>query len=99
MFPRWCSATIPTGCGRKHMDDASQSVANFVTKGGDKVRFVRVGTLDAPDHLPPDIHIFISSKQPWVVLPPETPAFADYYRADEIWPAERLARRKALIGK
>ena len=67
--------------------------------GGDKVRFVRVGTLDSPDHLPPDIHIFISSKQPWVVLPPETPAFADYYRADEIWPAERLARRKALIGK
>ncbi|MGH6991279.1 MAG: GFA family protein, partial [Stellaceae bacterium] len=25
---------------------------------GDRVRFVRVGTLDQPDHLPPDIHIF-----------------------------------------
>ncbi|MGF1625343.1 MAG: GFA family protein, partial [Alphaproteobacteria bacterium] len=25
---------------------------------GDKVRFVRVGTLDNPDLLPPDIHIF-----------------------------------------
>ena len=33
------------------------------------VRFVRVGTLDDPDRLPPDIHIFTSSKQPWVVLP------------------------------
>jgi hypothetical protein len=25
---------------------------------GDAVRFVRVGTLDNPDRLPPDIHIF-----------------------------------------
>ena len=28
---------------------------------GDAVRFVRVGTLDDPDRLPPDIHIFTSS--------------------------------------
>ena len=26
--------------------------------GGDLVRFVRVGTLDEPDRLPPDIHIY-----------------------------------------
>jgi len=45
---------------------------------GDAVRFVRVGTLDDPDHLPPDIQIFTSSKQPWVVLPPGTPAVAGY---------------------
>ncbi len=37
---------------------------------GEAVRFVRVGTLDQPDLLPPDIHIFTESKQPWVVLPP-----------------------------
>ena len=37
---------------------------------GNAVRFIRVGTLDEPDRLPPDIHIFTSSKQPWVVLPP-----------------------------
>ena len=35
---------------------------------GPSVCFVRVGTLDQPDHLPPDIHIFTASKQPWVVL-------------------------------
>jgi hypothetical protein len=29
---------------------------------GDAVSFVRVGTLDAPDRLPPDIHIFTASK-------------------------------------
>ena len=37
---------------------------------GPVLRFIRVGTLDEPDYLPPDIHIYISSKQPWVILPP-----------------------------
>jgi len=37
---------------------------------GSAIRFIRVGTLDEPDHLPPDIHIYTSSKQPWVILPP-----------------------------
>ena len=41
---------------------------------GDKLRFVRVGTLEQPDRLPPDIHIFTASRQPWVVLPPGAPA-------------------------
>ena len=67
--------------------------------GGDAVRFVRVGTLLEPDRLPPDIHIFTASKQPWVVLPPGTPAFAEFYKASEIWPADSLARRAALLAK
>jgi hypothetical protein len=66
--------------------------------GGEAVRFVRVGTLDEPDRLPPDIHIFTASKQPWVVLPPGTPAVPEYYKASERWPAESLARRAALIA-
>jgi len=63
------------------------------------LRFVRVGTLDDPDRLPPDIHIFTASKQPWVVLPQGTPAFPEYYRSAELWPAESLARRNAVLGK
>jgi hypothetical protein len=64
--------------------------------GGDAVRFVRVGTLDEPDRLPPDIHIFTASKQPWVVIPPGMPAVEEYYKAADYWPAESLERRKAL---
>ena len=63
---------------------------------GDAVCFVRVGTLDEPDRLPPDIHIFTTTKQPWVVLPSGVPAVAEYYRASERWPAASLARRAAL---
>jgi hypothetical protein len=65
---------------------------------GAAVCFIRVGTLDQPDRLPPDIHIYVESKQPWVQLPPGTPAVPGYYRAAEIWSAASLARRAALRG-
>src|ERR1700752_5305126 len=65
---------------------------------GDAVRFVRVGTLDEPDRLPPGIHIFTSSKQPWVVLPPDPPAVAESYKSAERWPKEILERRAALMA-
>ena len=61
--------------------------------------FVRVGTLDDPDALRPDVHIFASSKQPWVLLPPGTPAFPEYYDRKQLWPADSLARREALLAK
>jgi hypothetical protein len=64
---------------------------------GPLVRFVRVGTLDLPDHLPPDIHIFTSSKQPWVVIPAGVPAVPEYYDREKYWPAESLARRRAIL--
>jgi hypothetical protein len=64
---------------------------------GDAIRFVRVGTLDEPDRLPPDIHIFTASKQPWVVLPVGTPAVPEYYDREMYWPATSLARRRALL--
>ena len=64
---------------------------------GDAVRFVRVGTLNEPGRMPPDIHIFTSTKQPWVVLPPGTPAMEEYYYRKKYWPKESLERREAMI--
>lgn len=66
---------------------------------GPVMAFVRVGTLDVPDHLPPDIHIFTASKQPWVVLPPGTPAVAEYYEREGLWPAQSIARRQAVLPR
>ena len=65
---------------------------------GDVFRFVRVGTLDEPFRLRPDIHIFTSSKQPWVALAADTPAVAEYYNRDEYWPQESLDRRAAVLA-
>lgn len=64
---------------------------------GPLVKFVRVGTLDHPDLLPPDIHIFTQSKQPWVQLPAETPAVSGYYERDKYWPRESLVRRQEIL--
>ena len=66
---------------------------------GPAVRFVRAGTLDDPDRLPPDIHIFTASKQPWVVLPPGIPAVPEYYDRNQYWPKESLVRREALLAR
>ena len=63
------------------------------------MHFVRVGTLDEPARLPPDIHIFTASKQPWVILPPGVPAVEEYYDRREHWPRESLERREALLAR
>ncbi len=62
------------------------------------LRFVRVGTLDDPGALAPDVHIFTRSKLAWVGLPDDTPAFQVYYDTAKLWPAESLARRRAIQG-
>ena len=63
--------------------------------GGDAVRFIRVGTLDQPDRLPPDIHIYTMSKQPWVALPEGATAVNAFYKFEEHWPKESLERLAA----
>ena len=63
---------------------------------GPAIRFVRVGTLDVPDHLPPDIHIFTESKQPWVVLPSGVPAMPEYYDPRQMWPKASQDRFTAV---
>lgn len=78
-------------CPRCHL-----AVWSNYAGGGDLVRFVRVGTLDDPDALPPDIHIFTSTRQPWVQLPADVPAMPEYYDARKYWPPESQERGKVL---
>jgi hypothetical protein len=64
---------------------------------GPIAKFVRVGTLDEPASMPPDIHIYVESKQPWVVITPDVPTAAEYYERDSHWPAASLQRFGLLI--
>ena len=66
--------------------------------GGLRIAFVRVGTLDDPGEVPPDMHIYTRSKLPWIRLPEGALAVEAYYDSSEVWPAESLERRKALFG-
>lgn len=63
---------------------------------GAAISFVRVGTLDLPHAIEPDIHIFTSTKRPWVLLPEGSPAVEAYYDARQYWPQESQQRYLAL---
>ncbi|MCF8532843.1 MAG: GFA family protein [Reyranella sp.] len=88
----------PSGKGQKIARCPKCRIAvwsNYVA-AGDAMRFVRVGSLDEPDRVPPDVHIHTVSKQPWVVLPENVPVFTASYDAATLWPEESLKRRAAL---
>ena len=53
---------------------------------------MRAGTLDNPDVVKPDVHIYTRSKLPWLALPEGVRAFPSSYKLDEVWPAESLER-------
>ena len=92
---------VPTNSGRPHDIRRCPSCGTAVwSHYGDRqaLAFVRIGTLDDPSALPPDIHIYTRSKLPWVALPAGVPAFAEYYDLKTLWPAESLMRRKAILG-
>ena len=61
---------------------------------GSRIAFLRAGTLDDPDACPPDIHIYTSSKQPWVTLSHDVPVVKEYYRRSEYWPEDSIERLK-----
>jgi hypothetical protein len=65
---------------------------------GALLSFIRVGTLDEPAALSPDIHIFTASKQPWVVLPAGVPAVPEYYERAQHWPAASQERMRAVLA-
>jgi hypothetical protein len=65
-------------------------------QAGPAVRFVRVGTMDNPSECPPDIHIFTSSKLPWVTVPPGARVVAEFYKLDEVWSDEAKERRRIM---
>jgi hypothetical protein len=69
---------IPTNSGRgqriARCTDCHVALWSNYSSAKDAIHFVRIGTLDDPDAFPPDIHIFNSSKQPWVILEGGAPA-------------------------
>ena len=93
--------SMPTDSDRPH--DIHRCPACQVAVWSDygrrpSLRFVRVATLDDPHVIAPDVHIFTRSKVPWVRLPDDVRAFEVYYDLEKEWPAESLARRKAILG-
>jgi hypothetical protein len=92
---------MPTDSGKPHRVFRCPACGTAVWSeygGLETLRFVRLGTLDEPATVSPDVHIYTRSKLPWVTLPDGVPAFPAYYRSSELWPAESLERRRAVLG-
>ena len=91
---------VPTDSGHPHVIHRCPAckTAVWIHYGGNRLSYVRVGTLDEPAALPPNAHIYTRSKLPWIALPADVPAFEAYYSSKALWPPESLARRKALFG-
>ena len=93
-------ATIPSASGKgqtlARCPDCGVILWSHYAGLGRLLAFLRVGTLDAPDVFPPEVHIYTASKQPWLSLPEDRPAFAEYYRRGAVWPAASIARYDAL---
>jgi hypothetical protein len=89
-----------SGKGQKILrcPDCRVALWSHYAGSGEAVSFLRIGTLDDPDRLAPDIHIFTASKQPWIELPPDSPAVEELYNPKDYWPEESLERYRALHG-
>jgi hypothetical protein len=87
---------IPTDSGMgqtvARCPDCRIGLWSIYTAAGKEVSFVKVGTLEDPDALPPKVHMLTKYKQPWIVLSPDTPALPEFYSRKDHWPAESLAR-------
>jgi hypothetical protein len=92
---------MPTDSGRPHdiyRCPTCQTALWSDYGGRPALRFVRVGTLNKPETVPPDVHIFTRSKLPWIALPEQVPAYEAYYDMQTLWPLASLERRRAILG-
>ena len=96
------TVNIPTnsGGGQKivRCDSCKIALWSHYSGAGDVISLVRIGTLDNPNALKPDINIFTSTKQEWIQLSDNIPSVKEYYQKKDYWPAESIERFNKLMG-
>ena len=100
------SFALLAGTGKKHEVFFCDRCGTYVwsryhAAPGDTL-FVRAGTLDRPDAVRPDVHIFTRSKVSWLRLPEDARAFATFYKIADVWSPEsreRLQRNVAVTRR
>jgi hypothetical protein len=103
--PSWTMVPSHSGAGQNIARCPKCLIAVFSVYFSDPpsiqngTKYVRVGTLDKPDAMPPDVQIWVSEKQPWIVLSSDIPVFQEHdYPEDEVWSKQGLERRRKLEG-
>src|SRR5438270_12098340 len=95
-------AMVPAGSGKPHevfrcAECGTALWSKYHAAPGDTV-LLRAGTLDHPETVRPDVHIFTRSKVPWLRLPEDAPAFEAFYKLPELWPPDSLERWQRNIA-
>lgn len=90
---------IPTASGKGQLrcqcDRCHTVLYSHYAGAGTAIAFVKVGTLEQPDRIQPDIHIYTATRQPWIRLPDDLPTSEAFYRFADHWPEDCLNRYKA----
>jgi hypothetical protein len=98
------AAMLKGGSGKPHevfrcAECGTAIYSKYHAAPGDTV-LLRAGTLDRPEAVRPDVHIFTRSRLPWFELPQGVPAFATFYKLAEFWPQESRERlRRNIAGE
>ena len=98
------SNTVTAGSGKPHQifrcpDCGTALYSKYHAAPGDTV-LLRAGTLDHPEAVTPDVHIFTRSRLPWVELPAGARSFEGFYKLAEIWPEQSRERlRRNIAGE
>jgi len=96
------TVSIPSASGRGQLVTRCRSCLvalwSAYARAGPAILFLRAGTLDRPDGIEPDIHIYTSTRLPWVEVPAGVRSAPDFYDAKATWPAAVLARYRAARG-
>lgn len=60
---------------------------------------LRTGTLDDPSAFPPEAHIFLQSKLPWLTLTDGKPQFQQGVAREDVWPTASVDRYNGLAER
>ena len=92
----------PSGSGRRHIvkrcPSCGDPIVSYFGKS-EKLAVVKTGTLDDPSALPPEAHIFVDSKLPWLTLDDGMPQFTGIYDFEATWPAASYRRLTTVRAK
>ena len=92
----------PSGSGRRHIvkrcPSCGDPIVSYFGKS-EKLAVVKTGTLDDPSALPPEAHIFVDSKLPWLTLDDGMPQFTGIYDFEATWPAASYRRLMTVRAK
>lgn len=96
--PEFILTPSNSGIGQRiaRCSNCKVAVWSHYAGSGHLTKFVRVGTLDNPDALPPDVHLFTASRQPWVTLPKNALIYEEFYDREEVWRQTSLDRYETL---